>query len=273
MPRQHETLVGRTLVQIDRAFWCIHEHAETLILLGLPTLLAMLGTAVVAVGVWQAWEFSAWINVLLIGGVAPMVLLLLFTFLPLPCAVFAWRRASGEVATVGECFAWCGRHTGQLLSVMVRLILLWLVSLIFLGLPLLVYWPRTCMAPLIALFEDEDGARIFRRSRRILREDNVVYVIGGIYLGILVVLSGMVFLPRLVLGTEMLGTHVLDAAWRRAILEYLWILEALSIAVVITALAMSWWIALTLLYHDIRWGREGEDLRQKILKLRGKILA
>jgi hypothetical protein len=233
----------------------------------------MIVTAVVAVGVWQAWEFSALINFFLIVVVVPMVLLVLFTVLPLPCAVFAWRRAGGEVATVGQCFAWCGRRAGQLFSVLVRLALLWLISLICLGLPLLIYWPRTCMAPLVALFEDEEGHRIFRRSRRILREDNVVYVIGGIYLAILIVLSGMVFLPRIVLGTELLGTHVLDAPWRRAILSHLWVLEALSVAIVLTALAMSWWMALTLLYHDIRWGREGEDLRQKILRLRGKILA
>ena len=51
-----------------------------------------------------------------------------------------------------------------------RLGLLWLGSLLLLGLPLLWFWPRTCLTPLVALFEDE--RRIFRRSRRMLREDS-----------------------------------------------------------------------------------------------------
>lgn len=270
MAPQHKTLVGRTLVQIDRAFWLIHECPEAFALLGLPTLLAMILAAATVVGLQQTWEFSLPINLLLFVVVVPLAVLSLFTVLPLPCAVFAWRQANGESATVGECFAGCVRRTGRLLSVMLRLVFLALGSLLLLGLPFLSVWPRSCMAPLVALFEDSD--RIFRRSRRILREDVAVYVIGGIYLAILLVLGGMVFLPRIVLGTDLLGVHVLDAAWRRAILRYLWVVESLSVAVILTALAMSWWVALTLLYHDIRWVREGEDLRGKIERVRAKLL-
>jgi hypothetical protein len=270
MARVQESLIGRTLVQIDRSFWCIHEHADVLIPLGLPTLLTLLATAVVAVGASRVWQFSGTTQFVLFAVAWPMVGLLLFTILPLPCAVFAWRRADGEVPTARECFAGCARRGGRLLSVMVRMAFLWLGSLLLFGIPLLIVWPRTCMAPLVALFED--GDHVFRRSRRILREDNVVYLIGGIYLGIMIVLGLMVFLPRVIFGTETLGAHVLDAPWRRAILDHVWVLEALSVAVILTALAMSWWISLTLLYHDIRREREGEDLRQKILRLRGKFL-
>jgi hypothetical protein len=133
-------------------------------------------------------------------------------------------------------------------------------------LPLLVIWPRTCMTPLVALFED--GPRIFRRSRRILQEDAAIYVLGGLYVSMAVVLGGLVLTPRVVLTSQMLGSHILDASWRQMAAEYLWIFEALSAAVVVTALAMTWWISLTLLYHEIRWVREGEELRRKIVRLR-----
>jgi hypothetical protein len=199
-----------------------------------------------------------------------MLALLIFTVLSLPCAVFAWRRASGEVPTARECFAECGRRKGRLAWVVFRLALMWLFSLVLFGLPLLVIWPRTCLTPLVALFEDTP--KVFRRSRRILKEDVAVYVIGGLYLAIAVVLGVLIFMPRLVVGTQMLGAHLLDAQWRRLVLDYLWIFEGLSTALVLTALSMSWWISLTLLYHDIRWAREGEDLRSKILEARGKIV-
>jgi hypothetical protein len=270
MTRERNSLVARTLVQIDRAFWCIHEHPDTLALLGLPTLVAMGVAALLLVGLWRTWELPGWADFLLGAVVLPWAALVIFTVLPLPCAVFAWRRAAGEVSTAQECLAWCGRRVGRLLSVLVPLGLLWLVSLLLLGIPLFYVWPRTCAAPLVALFEDQP--RIFRRSRRLLREDVAVYVIVGLYLAVGLVLGGVVATPRLVLGTSMLGAHVLDAQWRESLLAYLWVFETVSAAVILTALAMSWWIALTLLYHDIRWGREGEDLRQKVLQLRGRIL-
>ncbi len=135
--------------------------------------------------------------------------LFIFTAFPLPCAVFAWKAAQGETATAGECFAWCWRRAGRLLWVLIRLGLLWLVSLLFFGLPLLWVWPRTCLTPLVALFEDE--RRIFRRSRRMLREDLAVPLMGFLYLGMGIVLGGLVVLPRLLFGTPVLGAHLLDA--------------------------------------------------------------
>src|SRR5262249_2715719 len=146
-----------------------------------------------------------------------------------------------------------------------RLGALWLGSLVLLGLPLLWLWPRTCLTPLVALFEDD--RRIFRRSRRILREDIGVTLIGSLYPGMGIVLAGLVFFPRLVLGTEILGAHLLDARWRSLIVENLWIFETTSIAILLTAIAMTWWISLTLVYHDVRWVREGEDLKRRIAQL------
>jgi hypothetical protein len=47
----------------------------------------------------------------------------------------------------------------------------------------------------------------------------------------------------------------------------------MSVAILLTAIAMSWWISLTLVYHDIRWVREGEDLKRRIALLRVKLTA
>jgi hypothetical protein len=270
MARQGTSRARRTLVQTDRAFWCIHEHLEAMVFLGLPTLAALLLAGLALVALWRAWELPGWLNFLLATVPIPLLALLIFTVLPLPAAVFAWRRAVGETATVGECYVWCRRRGSRLLSVVARLALLWLVSLMLLGLPFFWIWPRTCLAPLVALFEDQP--RIFHRSRRILREDVAVYLIGGLYLAMALVLAGLVFTPRLVFGTPVVGAHVLEAGWRQLIIEYLWIFEVVSVAMLLTALAMSWWISLTLLYHEIRWVREGEELRRRIARLRGQLV-
>jgi hypothetical protein len=127
------------------------------------------------------------------------------------------------------------------------------------------------MTPLVALFEDE--RRIFRRSRRILREDFGVALMVSLYLGMGIVLGGLVVLPRLLLGTRMLGAHLLEERWRPVIVDHLWIFETTSVAILLTAIAMSWWISLTLVYHDIRWIREGEDLKRRIARLRAKLAA
>jgi hypothetical protein len=269
MARPKTSLLRRIVVQTDCAFWCIHDHLDVLAYLGLPTLAALLATALVLVGTWRSAGFPAAVDFLIAAVLVPFLMLLIFTALPLPCAVFAWKTALGESATVGECFAWCRRRAGRLLSVLIRLGLLWLLSLLFFGLPLLWVWPRTCLAPLIALFEDE--RRIFRRSRRVLREDFGVSVLGFLYLGMGIVLGGLVALPRLLLGTPMLGAHLLEARWRPVIVDRLWIFETMSVAILLTAIAMNWWISLTLVYHDIRWNREGEDLKRRIALLRGKL--
>jgi hypothetical protein len=271
MARPKTSLFRRILTKTDCAFWCIHDHLDVLAYLGLPTLAALVSSSLVLVGIWRTWDFPVVIDVVILGMVFPFLGLFIFTLLPLPCTVFAWKTAGGETATAGECFAWCLRRTGRLLSVFFRLGLLWLFSLLFFGLPLLWIWPRTCLTPLVALFEDE--RRIFRRSRRILREDFAVPLLGFLYLAMGIVLGGLVVLPRLIFGTKVLGTELLDARWRPVVVDHLWIFETMSVAILLTAIAMSWWISLTLLYHDIRWIREGEDLKRRITLLRAKLAA
>jgi hypothetical protein len=269
MARPRTSAVRRILVQTDCSFWCIHDHLDVLAYLGLPTLATLLFSALALVGIWRTWEFPVVVSVLVAGLLAPFLAFLVFTALPLPCAVFAWKAAGGEVATVRECFSFCRRRSGRLLGVLFRLGLLWLGSLLLLGLPLLWVWPRTCLAPLVALFEDE--RRIFRRSRRILREDVGVALMGFLYLGMGIVLGALIVLPRLLLGTPMLGAHLLDARWRPVIVDHLWIFETMSITILLTAIAMSWWISLSLVYREIRWVREGEDLKRRIALLRERL--
>ena len=103
--------------------------------LGLPTLAALLTGALVLVGVWRTWDFPAVVHVLIAGVLVPFLALFIFTALPLPCAVFAWKAAGGEAATAGECFSWCRRRAGRLLGVLIRLGLLWLGSLLLLRPP------------------------------------------------------------------------------------------------------------------------------------------
>jgi hypothetical protein len=271
MARPKVSLVRRILVQTDCAFWCIHDHVGVIAYLALPTLAALVLSALGLIGIWRTWDVPAPIVALIVAGPVPFLLLFIFTALPLPCAVFAWKTAVGEAATVGECYSWCWRRMDRLLGVFVRLGLLWLVSLLCLGLPLFWVWPRTCLTPLVALFEDE--RRIFRRSRRILREDFVVPLMGFLFLGMGIVLGGLVVLPRLLLATPILGAHLLDARWRPAIVESLWIFETTSVAILLTGIAVNWWISLTMVYHDIRWIREGEDLKRRIAIVRGKLAA
>ncbi len=83
--------------------------------------------------------------------VIPFLALCIFTALPLPCAVFAWKTADGETATAGECFAFCRRRGGRLFWILFRMSLLWLGSLLLLGLPLAWVLPKTSLAPLVGL--------------------------------------------------------------------------------------------------------------------------
>lgn len=271
MARPKRSIIRRIFVQMDCAFWCIHDNIGVLAYLGLPTLVALVVGALAMVGVWRTWDFPVGIDLLIAGVLAPWVGLMIFWVLPLPCAVFAWKAACGEEATVGECFAWCRRRAWRLLRVFFFLAPLWLFSLLLLGLPLLGLWPRTCMAPLVALFEDD--RRIFRRSRRILGEEVGVSMLGAIYVGMGIVLGGLIALPRLVMSVDALGAHLLDARWRAIVLENLWIFETISVALLLTGIAMSWWISLTLVYHEVRWVREGEELKRRIAALRAKLAA
>jgi hypothetical protein len=269
MARPKPSILRRILVQTDCAFWCIHDHLDVLAYLALPTLGALLASALALVAVWRNWEFPTVVNVVDAVVAVPFLALCIFTVLPLPCAVFAWKTADGETATAGECFAFCWRRIGRLSWILFRMALLWLGSLVLLGLPLVWFVPKTSLAPLVGLFEDTP--RVFRRSGRILREDSGVLLMGVLYLAMGVVLGGLVVLPRILLGTPALGAHLLDERWRPAVVDHLWIFETISVAGLLTAIAMGWWISLTFVYHDIRRNREGESLKLRIALLRDKL--
>ncbi|WP_165075812.1 hypothetical protein [Paludisphaera rhizosphaerae] len=258
----------RVFVQIDCAFWCIHDHLDVLGWLALPTLATLITSGVLIVQIWRNWDIPVGLNVLLGWLVIPFLALMVFTVLPLPCAVFAWKLADGETASVGECFAWCGRKFWRLAIVLFKLSFFFLGSLLLMGLPLLAIWPRSCLAPLVVLFEKD--RRVFRRTQKLIREDMSVTLMGMLYLCMGLVLGGFVALPRLLVATPALGSHLLDSEWRRVIGEYLWIFETFTIAALLTAVAVAWWISLTLVYHDIRAVREGEDLRRRIAAYRAK---
>ena len=55
--------------------------------------------------------------------------------------------------------------------------------------------------------------------------------------------------------------------------DKLWIFETMSVAMLLAAIAMSWWVSATFLYHDIRWNREGEYLKSRVATLRSKLAA
>lgn len=271
MSRPKTSMPRRLLIQSDRAFWCIHDNLDVLGWTALPTLAALLASGLLMVTIWRTWEVPAGMNVLLGCLAIPFAALMIFTALPLPCAVFAWKAADGEGASARDCFAFCWRRAGRLSVVLLKLLLLYLGSLLLMGIPLLVVWPRTCLVPLIALFEDD--RRPFRRARKILREDASVSLMALLYLGMAAVLGGFVALPRLVVGTPILGSHLADSQWRRLILDHLWVFETVSIAALLTAVAVTWWISLTLVYHDIRRVREGEDLKSRIAAYRARASA
>lgn len=266
MARRKISPLRRILIQTDRAFWCVHDHLNVLSILSLPTFAAILLGSLAIIGVPAIFDLPAEAKVFIVAFVSPLFALFVFTLFPLPCAVFAWKAASGESASVGECFAYCLGRSGRLFGVFFRLGFIWLGSLLLLGLPLLWLWPRTCLAPLVALFEDEP--RIFRRSRKILREDFSVEWMGFLFLGMGIVLGGLVLLPRLVFGSQALGAHLIETSRSAQILEYLWIFEAISVAILVAAIATSWNISLALVYHDIRMIREGEDLKRRIAAVR-----
>jgi len=266
MPKPRTSIFRQVLVRTDCAFWCIHDHPGPLAFLALPTLIAVILIAISLIGVYRTWGPGGWAGYEAGVIVVPFLALVVFSIFPMPCVVYAWRVAEGQTPTVGECFAECRRRFGRLVSVFLRLVPLWLVSMIFLGLPLLYFWPRTCLAPLVALFEND--RRIFRRSQRILGEGHAVTFLGFLFLAMALVLAGLVALPRIVLGTGAIGLNVLDEQWLTLINDNLWILEAISGAALLTAVAVGWWISLTLLYHDVREVREGEDLRRRITELK-----
>jgi hypothetical protein len=267
MSSRHSSLTRRALVQMDLAFWYLHAHFAQLALLSAPTLIGVCGIAVTVVAITQTWNLpDVWLVVLYVV-VVPTIVLWLAIFLPLPSAVFAWRRANGSLPTTGECFRYCLGRWPQLLPLSVWLFFMSLVSFLVGGIPLLYFWPRVCATPAIALFEKERHR--FKRSRRLIKEDIAINVLASLYLGIFLALGFLIFLPRLLLATQ--GRLVASSA-SRWLLDHLWIGEMLGCAVLITGIAVGWCISMTLLYREVRIVREGEFLRERIEQVRHDLL-
>ena len=211
MARPKTSLFRRILVQTDCAFWCIHDHLDVLAYLGLPTLAALLTSALVLVGIWRTWDFPAVVDVLIAGVLFPFLALL---HLHRAAAALRRLRLEGrrwrERPRPASASPGAGAAPAGCLGVLFRLGLLWLGSLLLLGIPLLWVWPRTCLdaarRPLRGRAADlpPQPANPPRGHRRPL--------MGFLYLGMGIVLGGLVVLPRLLLGTPMLGAHLLDAA-------------------------------------------------------------
>jgi hypothetical protein len=248
---------------MDLAFWCLHEHLPQLAVLALPTVAAAASLAAIIAIVIRTWELPIVINFGLYGVVYPVAALSIVTLGPVPCAVFAWHRAAGRVVTPRECFEHCNARARRLIPLGLRLLLCYFFWFLLAGIPMLFLWPRTCLAPLVALFEND--RRIFARCRRLLKEENTVYVLAGLYTLLSISLGFLIAIPRL-----LLLARITQAPWTRPVQNYLWAFEFLSGTVLVAGMAVSWCLSLTFLYFDIRRTREGDELREKIRIMREK---
>lgn len=260
---QPRNLVRRALRQMDRSFWCLHSHLSPIAILGLPLLMVVIVIAFAAAAAVRTWDIEPGIAIPLFGVLAPAVCLMIVTFLPLPCAVFAWFAAEGDPQSPVACFEWCRRHSGRLAYVAVLSFFAFLTWFLFLGIPMLIFWSRNCFAPFVALFETH--RRIYRRSKQLLYEGQAVQVLAGLYLLLTLALVTLIFIPRLVLASGILKTPSTVL-----VLEYLWVFELTCGVILLCGVSISWCIALALYYHDLRKHREGDWLRNKIQALDSK---
>lgn len=258
-------VVARGLRQMDRAFWCLHDHLPAFAILGLPTLIVSLVLAAIMAAVVRTWNFDPLTSYLVWAIVVPVLSLTTVTFFPLPCAVFAWFQAIGEPKPVAECFGWCARRAGRLFAVQAWLTFSYSWWFLLFGLPMLVLWARTCLAPSVALFEDRP--RIFRRSRQLMREDSAIHVLAGLFFLFALVLGALIPLPRLIVFAKLY-----QADWTRSVEDSLWAFELICAVILLCGVAVSWSVSLALFYHDLRQFREGEGIARKVAVLQENYL-
>jgi hypothetical protein len=248
---------------MDRSFWSLHDNVTTYFLLGLPTLgaLAIVGVALAAIV--RSYNLDAGLGYFLWGLATPISCMAIFTLGPLPCSVFAWSQAQGEDCSISECFSRLFTRPGRMLAMATRLLFHFTWWTFFFGIPFLAFWPRTCMAPMVAIFENQ--RRVFWRSRKLMQEDHAIFMLAGLHLAMTVVLGTLIFLPRLLIASRMLSLP-----WVVELQDSLWAFELVFAIVLMTGIAISWCVALTLFYHDLRYHREGEALRGKVDLLANK---
>jgi hypothetical protein len=264
--KDRSSLIRRSLVQMDLAFWFLHAHFVPLALLAVPTLVAIIGITGGLVLVERAWELSAPLSFALYAIVVPTLVTWVAVFAPLPSAVFAWRCAAGSLPEARECFAFCWKRSGRLARVATRLFFSYLVWFVLLGFPFLFLWARTCAAPAVALFEEDP--HIFRRSKRLLKEEMAIHLLAALYLGIFLAVGILVFLPR----GFLMAARMMETSTSRWLLAHLWIVELFACGVLASIIAVGWCISMTLLYREIRLVREGEPLREQIAGLQRELL-
>src|SRR5580692_2780380 len=131
MTSRHTSRTRRALVQMDLAFWYLHAHFGQLTLLAAPTIVAVCGIAAVLVAILQNWDLHPFLLYILFAILLPTVVVWVGTFLPLPSAVFAWRRASGTLPETGECFRYCLSRSGRLVPVALKLFFAYLLWFTF----------------------------------------------------------------------------------------------------------------------------------------------
>lgn len=246
---------------MDRAFWCLHDHLPRFAILALPTLLVSLFLVALLALVLRTWDLDPFALYVLCAIVIPVAGLTTITFFPLPCAVFAWFQANGEPKSVSECFAWCRKRAGRLLGVQLRLTFSYLLWFLLFGIPMLIFWARSCLAPDVALFENQ--SKIFRRTRQLMREDSVIHVLAGLFFLFAVVLGALIPIPRLIFLSK-----VFQSDWTRAAEDLIWAFELVCGVLLTCGLAVGWSVALTLFYYDLRQYREGERIARKVAALR-----
>jgi hypothetical protein len=266
MARSKRSLVERSFRQMDLSFWCMHEHLPQLALLALPTVAGVALLSATILLVVRNWELPFLLNYVLYSVVYPTAALMVVTLGPVPCAVFAYHRAAGRVSAPRECLTECWARRRRLAALGVRLVLCYLFWFLLFGIPMFFFWPRTCLSPLVMLFESE--RKVLVRCHRLLKEEKTIYLLAALYTLLSITLGLLIAVPRVVLLSDIVQTP-----WTQAVREYLWSFEFLSGTVLLAGMAVSWTLSLTFLYCDIRRIREGEELRERLKELRQKLVA
>jgi hypothetical protein len=252
-------------LQVDRALFCLQDHPGTGLLLGLPTLVLLVALFLPAFLLLRHWEFDTFGGYLVYSVALPTLAFMILSLGPLPVAVFAHGLASGRKLSAAECCRRCLRRPGRLARLAAGLFGRYLLWNLFFALPALVYWPRTCLATHVVLFEEHK--RIFWRSGKLLKvEAREISLLLYLYLGIAAILAELLALPRL-----LTHTRVLDAEVLHRLRDKLPLFELTAGCVVLVLLAVCWMLSVTFLYLEIRTEREGEELRDAIERTRARL--
>jgi hypothetical protein len=251
-------------IQIDRAFWCIQDHPGKSLLLSLPALTALALVFVPALLVARHWDLPWYIWYLVYIVALPVTALMILTFCPIPAAVLAYELARGTSPSVSSCFGAVGNRLGGLVRLGASLLWRYVLWMAFFAVPALVYWPRSCLAPQVVLFENE--RRTLWRSRKLLSEEGgEIRCLFFLYLGLLLVFIILLFTPRILATAKLLDLEVL-----RILRDNLAVFEIAGVFLSLVILSTCWTLSVTFLYIEIRTVREGVELRNLLERVKEK---